>query len=262
MLKQTATFLFGSLLTFLSFNLNGQEKSFHDKYMESTIEEKSFDKEHWQEVTRDLTYPPEHLTKEEKARLDSLRESGNDPYKDWERHSPNSIQSPKSRRSKSTNVGFISGLGNLLIYLVVILLVGFLLYMIINYFLNKQAQKLPNKPIGQITELFEEEHIEESDLDKRLAAALASKNFKVAIRIKYLMVLQLLSKQRKIIWKKDKTNLDYVLETKGSSFGEHFRDLTNVFERVWYSEMTLNEVHFDQMAGVYDLFLNEMRSKR
>jgi len=50
--------------------------------------------------------------------------------------------------------------------------------------------------------------IGELDITALLAQALASQNYRVAVRLYYLRALHVLAKTGKIVWKKDKTNRD------------------------------------------------------
>ena len=108
---------------------------------------------------------------------------------------------------------------------------------------EKFANNLPNQPI---------EDIENADLDSFLEQALSNGSFKEAIRIRYLILLKTLNMLRFVIWKKDKTNGNYVNEMYGKVGFDLFRMLTLNFERVWYGEKEVNENDYLNLIPVFD----------
>ena len=53
--------------------------------------------------------------------------------------------------------------------------------------------------------------------------ALAAGNFSLAVRLYYLQVIKTLSEQNAIAWSREKTNRDYLHETREHRIGEQFQ---------------------------------------
>ena len=61
-----------------------------------------------------------------------------------------------------------------------------------------------------------------------------------------------------IKWKKDKTNRNYLNELKALDIKNQFSQLTNIFERVWYGEVAVNEAIFTEIEGQFKGFNNNI----
>ena len=87
-----------------------------------------------------------------------------------------------------------------------------------------------------------EDNIEVFDMEAQLIQAQASGNLRLVVRIYYLGLLKKLNEAEKIVWKKDKTNLDYLMELFSNNyFYDEVRRLTVAYEIVWYGERTLSQ---------------------
>ncbi|MGF1534081.1 MAG: DUF4129 domain-containing protein [Bernardetiaceae bacterium] len=89
------------------------------------------------------------------------------------------------------------------------------------------------------------------DLQPILEQALAQEDYRLAVRVQYLILLQSLVKQELIEWKRDYTNRHYRQQLSGHPVATLFSRCTQVFERVWYGQQVLNA---QQYAEIADLF--------
>ena len=79
------------------------------------------------------------------------------------------------------------------------------------------------------------ENIEDVDIESLLARAREEGNFKIAIRLYYLLLLKKLHTLNVIVWKKDKTNRDYLSELFSRNF--YFDEIPG------YLYFSLSETH-------------------
>ena len=93
-----------------------------------------------------------------------------------------------------------------LIVLAVILIVLIILFIKGSYE-SSISRKVSKEKI--IEEIDNPDEFTRSDLDKYLEKALKEKNYRLAIRIHFLMIIKLLQDKELIKWKKEKTNFDY-----------------------------------------------------
>ena len=94
------------------------------------------------------------------------------------------------------------------------LLLGILLFLLIKFFLkvNSNAIVYSNKN-SSIVNLSEDEHIiRNEDIDLLIQQALKSRDYRLAVRYYYLLILKLLSSEKHIEWEMQKTNDDYLKE--------------------------------------------------
>lgn len=173
------------------------------------------DRERWMEMTEDINY----------------RES----YEDREFKNPDkpTIHKP----------GNYQGVKYVL-YALVVAAVLFLLYRIITNY-RKNLKVVPDLEVRVMTVEEAEEHLHEADLDSMLTEALAAGNFKMALRIQFLMLIKTLSEKGHIIWAAEKTNWQYHSELKDKLLADQFREAVISFERSWYGNYDTKDKDYE-----------------
>lgn len=135
------------------------------------------------------------------------------------------------------------------------LVLGFVLYILISYFISKDGNfffRKKNKTIA-IEEAEIIENIHEIDFAERLANAEKQKDFRSAIRYQFLNVLKKLSEKKQIDWNTEKTNHDYLKELKPEKSKTNFAELLYIFEYVWYGEFEINEEAYHQLKKKFEV---------
>lgn len=131
-----------------------------------------------------------------------------------------------------------------------LILIAVLLLML-KFFLKVNSKNIietnNNKPIVSITE--EEELIRNEDLPKLIQQAIEQKNFRLAVRFYYLMILKKLEGKELIVWEQQKTNEDYIKEISKKSIQNSFSNLTRLYDFVWYGNFDINEVEFSKIES-------------
>lgn len=98
------------------------------------------------------------------------------------------------------------------------------------------------------------ENIHDIDFDKLLQQAIDNKLYRKAIRLYYLQSLKLLSDKLFIDWQINKTNQDYYKDLKNSELQEPFKQISRLFEYVWYGNFTITPIQFTQMGDKFTHF--------
>jgi hypothetical protein len=129
-----------------------------------------------------------------------------------------------------------------------LVLIGVLLFLVlntlgINPFRNKKIQSGIHIDIETIAE-----HLDEADLDPFLIEAIKSGNYKLAIRLYYLQIVQRLNYAGKIKWKRHKTNKHYVNEMRAFQDYPVFRDLTLTYEKCWFGPDVVNKENYEEIC--------------
>lgn len=99
------------------------------------------------------------------------------------------------------------------------------------------------------------EAIEDVDLPSLLGAAIARREWRAAVRLRYLVALQRLDARGVVAWSRDKTNRAFVREATvrgGADVGRAFGDVTRAFETVWYGGLSVDEARFAQIEARFD----------
>ncbi len=156
---------------------------------------------------------------------------------------------------------WLFGVGNAPAYLAVFLrlvpylLLALLLYLIIRFFINANTRALiqANKN-NNLVRLSEDERIIRSeDIEQLIKDAVATKNFRLAIRYYYLFILKLMSDKQLINWQLQKTNDDYLGELKSATLKASFAKATLLYDYIWYGGFEIKE---DDYGKASTLFLN------
>ncbi len=108
-----------------------------------------------------------------------------------------------------------------------------------------------NKNIDTSILALQDKDIHEINFDKLIAKALKDKDYKLAIRYQYLNMLKRLNEAELIHWQAYKTNFDYYLEIKPRELKEHFRELSILFEYVWYGKSSIQQEDYNEIEQEY-----------
>jgi len=144
--------------------------------------------------------------------------------------------------------------------IIAILLVVFLIY----YFFFKNTGKSDSKIETFIYDKSNDinpETIQKSQLEIDLEKAITAENYRVAIRIYYIMLLKALIEHNWIKWAKRKTNTHYLAEMVTQKEYENFNKAVNMYEWSWYGKNTPSKETFERFATFYGEFLNRLKDE-
>lgn len=193
-------------------------------YYEEDIKLKKFDEKKWKEIVGKTSFEedPEKKEKDEPA---------------------------KSRKPWFNMPAIDPAVLRAVAFAVVFGLFAFILYYVSrNTSLTKKNRKV--KPIDAAAPV---ENIDELDADGLLIDAMNSNDLRLAIRVRYLLLLKKLNEAELIKWKKDKTNRDYLSELYGRHASyDDVRMLTLAYELVWYGERSVSESSFQKLSGDFE----------
>jgi hypothetical protein len=145
----------------------------------------------------------------------------------------------------------------ILLILVAAVLLALLLRAII--LANRQAKDRKLKGRPTVIELEQlEDQLEEADIRTPLKKAVREGQYGLAVRLYYLIVLQALSRQQWIRWKREKTNAEYQRELIGAPFADRFTKLTGLFERIWYGDQRVDEKRFEAIQVQFQQLLSRI----
>ncbi len=138
--------------------------------------------------------------------------------------------------------GFIKSFLKLLPYIIAVVV----LYLIINFFLKINSRNIisgkSNKEIVHLQ--VDEELLHSKDLPTLIHAAVASKNYRLATRYQYVLLLQKLSNKELIVWEQQKTNEDYSKELQDKNIHVEFDKITQLYDYVWYGNFEINDKQY------------------
>ncbi len=226
-----------------STSLEGQTLP-RDEYFNSEMNETAFDSLRWQQVISDIDYTEvNRSTRDEDFSNDTT----------------------STNRRQATNFSSRNRNSSFWAFFFKVLLIGGLVATLVIVVANMMGNGRFGGPRSRKIKRGEaldpsildniEERIHETDLERWIREALEQENFALAIRLYYLAGIKELSLRRAIRWKKDKTNRDYLSELYNTSIYEKFREVTRIFERVWYGKGEITRTDYDALAPNFEEFV-------
>jgi hypothetical protein len=99
-----------------------------------------------------------------------------------------------------------------------------------------------------------EEDISGIDFDKKILKAKEEGDYRTAVRWLYLKQLYLLNLKNQIAWQPYKTNMDYANELARSVHRQSFKDISKIYEYVWYGKYSVNGQSFQNLEKEFKQF--------
>ncbi|MEZ4843574.1 MAG: hypothetical protein R3A43_04900 [Bacteroidia bacterium] len=190
--------------------------------------------EKWQEQAEKYDYqdPKNSPPKKEKEKKQEKEESKN----------------RQNGTQKDLSNGF-GNFGNWLLY--VIVAIGLVALLIA---LSKQNLFLRNKKVELRKEIDQEnpETLELTDLERGLQNALQNENYRLALRLQFLILLEKLEQHRLIKWHKYTTNGEYLNQLIAYKHHNKISMLTYIYEYFWYGENDLNQNKYERLNKEFD----------
>lgn len=148
------------------------------------------------------------------------------------------------------------------IFSAIMYVIAALFILTIIYYIVIDIKKNKNKELSKKAlelDTFNVDDITTVDFDPLLEEALKQGNYRIAIRIKFLRILQKLQLKNHIDWKPNKTNRKYATEISDTSLKQSFRSIANIFDRLWYGNISINEQEYNYCNTLFENFSNMIR---
>jgi hypothetical protein len=207
-----------------------------------TAQEQLWSDEDWEKSKKGLDYSTEQKKKKEKKEPTQKEDS-----RDW------NIAEFLMRLTNSNAFKILS----------IVIIIGLLVFIIIRLIKTNSTGKGKRVPDLSVKEALQnvENDLPDADLSHLLNMTIDAEDYKSAIRILYLHIIQQLNAHNHIVWKKDKTNNDYVREMRTHSSYQSFREVTLLFEVIWYGDTDINESLYHKVEPVFKNYLATLKNE-
>ena len=202
--------------------------------------------------TQNETYHPIEKDKWEKA-VDGLdyNETIEEEIQDDQEREPREM--PEVRKPFSLSLDWLK-------ILIFAAIAALLIFILLKLF-GKGASNPAVKPVSATINDLEDKPME-SDLERFLRQAIETGNFKLAVRIYYLMVLKGLQDKGLIVWKKNKTNFDYLIEVAQHPQFQQLNQSTLIYEYIWYGDRQIAEPQFKSISISFLRLIEKIGSEK
>ncbi|MEM6376912.1 MAG: hypothetical protein AAF705_01790 [Bacteroidota bacterium] len=170
-------------------------------------------------------------------------------------YTPPKVKQRRARQTDNRPTGNARGLLTLLAVILIAVIIALIIAGWSGY-LKPKPKKI--KAI-QVSIEDIEENLFESNLQGLLQEAINKRQYNLAIRLYFLEILKMLALQKKIKWKKEKTNRIYFYELNNSGFSEAFQKLSTIFDRIRYGGVDLDESDFRVVEPAFKIFLDNLQ---
>jgi hypothetical protein len=111
---------------------------------------------------------------------------------------------------------------------------------------------------------FEElpDNIQEINFDKLIQDAIGKKQFRLAVRLSYLLLLKQLSMKDLIAWSPEKTNHEYLREIKSNSIRDQFAKNSLMYEYVWYGDFEIDQDNYSKVSVSFQDFTRQIKEQK
>jgi len=193
-----------------------------------------------------------HLSEEKKSELSDLVKYDETTKKlvpkEKAKPKPKEIEKEKKVR-KRTDWSAAGDITKIFLYAGIAILVLVILFTV---FSSVKLEKKIEDP--DTLDLEDIEDIETIDAKSGLELALEAENYREAVRMLFIQLLQVLVVEDSIKWKPKKTNRDYLREMMDHPRVNHFRNLVLAYEQVWYGEHDIDKEFFDTLRVDFERF--------
>ncbi len=222
-------------------------------YLEREVVPAEIDRERWESAREGLSYPtPESRHQREPDEQSQSQKGGG------EREGPQPELSPAPEPWVNGDTAAL--LLRIFFWIIIAVFIAVLLRYLLGLKRPPKNTRIERGLSSNIDLEAIEEDLPEAQLEDYLQQAINSKQFSLAVRLYYLVLLQALTHKKLVRWQKDKTNNQYVQELGGTPLQQDFRSVTLLFERVWYGDQTPDEAAFEQIAPQFQAFAQRIQN--
>jgi hypothetical protein len=150
---------------------------------------------------------------------------------------------------------------NLFFKIILIIIIALAVFLIIKAILGREGSLIFGKSSSKKIIKYDtiEKNLHEIEFSKIIDEAIKADDKRSAVRYYYLWLLKKMSDKEIILWNIEKTNSDYLHEIKDPNFKNTFRQLSYLYNYIWYGEFEIDQTAFDKTIKSFNQTLNTLK---
>ena len=137
-------------------------------------------------------------------------------------------------------------------WIIVLAGAGVVIWLLMRTEFVKVLRGKPKETVFNFADINED--IKGIDFNARIASAIQENNLRLAIRWYYLKQLNTLNSKGLITWQTYKTNIDYLKELKSPQYKNEFRNISGIYDYVWYGQYEISQGNFTELESRFKEF--------
>jgi hypothetical protein len=133
--------------------------------------------------------------------------------------------------------------------------------MIIYFILRNRQPSNENVPFEPLEEDLNPATISKTELELRLEEAMNRGDYRECVRIYFLFAMKELIQRRWIFWKKEKTNMHYIIEMQGRPTSYQFEELVGIYDLVWYGDYHIDKAAYISLQPKLENYYKTLQSQ-
>ncbi len=156
------------------------------------------------------------------------------------------------------NVGYdnLNRTRTIIIWTVIVIAVAIIIWLLSKTQLVSLIKPKPKATFFNFTDITED--LNTINFEQKIADALKTADYRLAIRWHYLKILFVLDKKQLIVFAPFKTNVDYMYELKKDTYKTSYKQLSRIYEYIWYGQFAVNESSYTDNAIEFKNFEHEL----
>ncbi|TNE55813.1 MAG: hypothetical protein EP338_03300 [Bacteroidetes bacterium] len=131
-----------------------------------------------------------------------------------------------------------------------IIVLALLVFLLAYYLIKNYRPRNRKVEMEFVPEDLNPEEIPKSELERRLEEAMAREDYRECVRIYFTFILKELIRLRRIRWKKELTNRDYVIQMSRRKDGrENFEESVRIYDLIWYGNYSIGRSDYSGIEG-------------
>ncbi|MFV0483790.1 MAG: hypothetical protein ACK5MG_06820 [Bacteroidales bacterium] len=144
-------------------------------------------------------------------------------------------------------------------YIFIIIFVAIIAYYVAGKGFRFRRASRAAKKLNYLDDEGEDVDIKLSDIEALVSKYEGVKEFRVAVRYLYLLLLQKLDARSLIIADDTKKNIDYYYEISDGKMQKGFETALHLYEYIWYGENNIQEQEYQSVSSFYKRLYSTIR---
>lgn len=141
---------------------------------------------------------------------------------------------------------------------VVLLLIVVAAFIFLIYILISKLKPLDSKVSLNVDDEWNPTVITKSELEQKLEKAQLGNDYRECVRIHFMFILKELIAGNYIDWKSEKTNYDYLLETRKSKGYDGFGECVRIYDLVWYGDYEITLQDYNRLKPALETYYQSL----